>query len=380
VILLKGFLASSSNDAQETFACRANASMERMRGMGYFRDNIERMQGYVPGLQPTGRGFIKLNTNENPYPPSPKVLEAVKGAASDALRRYPDPMANEFRDAVAEGYGVAREEVLGGNAADDLLSIIARSFLGPGDRAVYPYPTYFLYETLCAIQDAEALEIDFPEDYSLPRGLFEAEGKVMFLCNPNSPSGTAVPPREVKRLAEGFDGIVVVDEAYADFAEEDCLGLFREHDNVIIVRTLSKSFSLAGMRCGFAVANEDIVSGLAKVKDSFNMDRVSIAAGAAAIADIEYARGNVEKIKRTRSRLSEGLAELGFSVYPSQTNFVLARISDPSAEEVYGHLSEKRIFVRYFDKRNLTDCLRITVGTDGEIDRLLEELSLMLKG
>jgi histidinol-phosphate aminotransferase len=348
--------------------------------MGYFRNNIERMKGYVPGFQPTGGDFIKLNTNENPYPPSPKVIEAIKGAASESLRLYPDPMANRFREAIAEAYGVREEEVLGGNAADDLLSIIARSFLGPGDRAVYPYPTYFLYETLCKIQDAEAVEIDFAEDYSLPPEIFEAEGKVLFLCNPNSPSGTAIPSDEVKRLAESFQGIVVVDEAYVDFADENCLGLARECDNVIVLRTLSKSFSLAGMRCGFAVANENLIMGLGKVKDSFNMDRVSIAAGAAAIADIGYARRNAEEIKRTRSRLRAGLEELGFAVYPSQANFVLARIAEPRAEKIHEYLSERHIFVRYFDKRCLRDCLRITVGTDEEIDRLLEELAGMLKG
>jgi len=347
--------------------------------MGYFRRNIERMSGYVPGFQPGGDEFVKLNTNENPYPPSPKVLEAIRGALGESLRLYPDPMSNPLRDKVAEVYGVKREEVLAGNGSDDLLSMISRCFLGEGDRAVYPYPTYLLYETLCRIQNAEPVEVDFEEDYGLAPEIFGAGGKVLFLCNPNSPSATTVAPEEVRRLAENFDGIVVVDEAYVDFAEQDCLRLAGSCENVVVLRTLSKSFSLAGMRCGFAVANEEIIMGLAKVKDSYNLDRLSIAAGVAALSDLEHMRNNVERIKKTRARLSDGLKGLGFMVYPSQANFVLARTSEAAASGIYNRLAEERIFVRYFDMRRLKDCLRITVGTDAEVDRLMGELAEIVK-
>jgi len=272
------------------------------------------MQAYVPGFQPEGDGFVKLNTNENPYPPSPRVIEAIRAAAAESLRLYPDPMSNAFRDKVAETYGFRREQVLAGNGSDDLLSMISRCFLSPGDKAVYPYPTYLLYETLCRIQDAEPVEIDFNDDFSLPAEMFKAKGKVLFLCNPNSPSATMVPPDEVRRLAESFPGVVVIDEAYVDFADTDCLDLAKTQANVIVLRTLSKSFSLAGMRCGFAVASEDIINGLAKVKDSYNLDRLAIAAAAAALSDLPHMRRNVELIRATRAKLTAGLRGLGFHV------------------------------------------------------------------
>lgn len=342
--------------------------------MSYLRAHIDAMEGYVPGEQPQGGQYIKLNTNENPYPPSPKVLQALRGACNEDIRLYPDPMANRIRDKAAALFGLRREHVLVGNGSDELLTIITRSYAEEGDRIVYPYPTYTLYRTLAQLQNARAVEVDFTEDYGLPEELFIPEARLTFLANPNSPSGTVVPMEHIAEIAQCTKGVVVVDEAYVDFTEGDGVRLIHDYDNVIVLRTLSKSFSLAGMRIGIAMASETLIEGMIKVKDSYNVNRLSIVAGEAALEDIAYMRSNAEKIRATRARLTEGLTALGFYVYPSHANFILARVEHPRASYLYEELKRRRILVRYFDQRRLKDCLRITIGTDAEMDRLLVEL------
>ncbi len=347
--------------------------------MPYFRPNIERLEGYQPGKQPAAADFIKLNTNENPYPPAPAVQEAIRREIGEALRRYPNPMADPLREAAATAYGVPVESILAGNGSDDLLTMILRSFVDPGDRVAFPYPTYTLYETLTRIQDGEPAAIDFNPDYSLPSGLAAARAKVTFVSNPNSPSGTMAPKEELDALAKELEGILVIDEAYADFAEFHCLDLALKHPNVIVLRSFSKSFSLAGMRLGLAFAAPQLIEGLTKVKDSYNVNRLSIAAGAAALAHIDEMRRNASRIKATRARLTEELTKLGFYVFPSQANFVLARAGDAAqARRLQQQLEARRILVRYFDLPRVDDCLRITVGTDAEIDALLAALRELL--
>lgn len=347
--------------------------------MSFFRDNIERMDGYVPGEQPQGGGYIKLNTNENPFPPSPKVSAAVKEAASSSLRLYPDPMATGVREKVAEVLDTRPERVLVGNGSDELLGLIARAFLGPGDKVVYPYPTYLLYKVLADIQDAKGMEINFNEDFSLPKDIVVKGAKVTFLCNPNSPSGTMVWPDEVARLAKLIDGVLVADEAYVDFADANCLSLVESNPNVIVLRTLSKSYSLAGLRLGFCIAQEEIIEGLIKVKDSYNVDRLSIAAAVAALDDQEHFKNNLEKVREIRSYLSESLREMGFFVYPSQANFVFARCKDAAAaREIYEQLKRQKILIRHINYDGFEDCVRISIGTREEIDTMLEALSEVL--
>ncbi|MDO8136521.1 MAG: histidinol-phosphate transaminase [Candidatus Brocadiales bacterium] len=344
--------------------------------MNFFRKNIKKMTAYVPGEQPQEPGYIKLNTNENPYTPSPRVLAALKEAASSSLRLYPDPMATQVRKKVAEVLGTRPERVLVGNGSDELLGIIARSFAGPGDKIVFPYPTYLLYKTLAEIQDAIPVEVDFPEDFSLPRGIVVKGAKITFLCNPNSPSGTMVWPEEVSQLARQIEGVLVIDEAYVDFADTNCLSLVEEHPNVLMLRTVSKSYSLAGLRLGFCIAQEPLIEGMLKVKDSYNVDRLSMAAGLAALDDQEHLRTNLAKVRETRAYLTESLREMGFFVYPSQANFVFLRCQDSrTAREIYEQLKSQRILIRHLNYRKLEDCLRISVGTPEEIERLLECLS-----
>ncbi len=334
------------------------------------------MSGYVPGEQPQDGQYIKLNTNENPYPPSQKVIIALKDEVNEKLRLYPDPGAMSAREKVAEIFGTRPEMVMIGNGSDELLTIIVRSFVGEGDKVVYPYPSYLLYKTLSEIQDAEECVIDFLEDYTLPEEIVVEDAAVTFICNPNSPSGTMVPVEEVSNIAGRIDGVLVVDEAYVDFADDNCMRLVDKHQNLIVLRTLSKSYSLAGMRLGFAVAHEGLINGMMKVKDSYNVDRLSMASAVAALGDQKTFRENVTRIKETRERLIDSLIKLGFFVYPSQANFAMIKCRDANkAREIYQELKKRKILIRYIEQPRLEDCLRITVGTDEEIDALLDNLA-----
>jgi histidinol-phosphate aminotransferase len=349
--------------------------METKTRSNYFRKNIEGMAGYVPGEQPQDGVYIKLNTNENPYPPSPKVLATLKETINDKLRLYPDPNAVIVKKKVAEVFSTKPERVMIGNGSDELLTIIVRCFVDEGDKIVYPYPTYLLYKTLSEIQDARTCTVDFLEDYSLPEEILVEGAAVTFICNPNSPSGTLIPADKVSDIAGKIDGVIVVDEAYVDFADDNCLRLVDKHPNLIVLRTLSKSYSLAGMRLGFAVAQEDLIKGMTKVKDSYNVDRLSMASAVAALDDQETFRENVARIKKTRRHLINSLKKLGVFVYPSQANFVMIKCRNVNnAKEIYQELKKRKILVRYIDQPRLDDCLRITVGTDEEINKLLEKL------
>ncbi|MHC4787790.1 MAG: histidinol-phosphate transaminase [Planctomycetota bacterium] len=349
--------------------------------MNYFRENIERMKGYEPGFQPREPGFIKLNTNENPYPPSPRVAEAIRDASGEGLRKYPDPMAQRFRQAAAEALGTVPERILCGNGSDDVLNVALRSFCGEGDAVAFPRPTYTLYETLARIQGARAVTVEFPEDYSLPPALAQTGARLTLLCNPNAPTGTVVRPAQLAELAEALEGVLLIDEAYVDFADQNCLDLVEAHGNVIVARSLSKSYSLAGLRCGYAVAQEPLIEGMTKVKDSYNQDALAIAGAAAAMSDQDWLARNVQQIRATRDRLTEELNRLGFHCWPSRANFVLARAPEgQDAGLLYRRLFERKILVRYFHAPRLDDCLRISVGTESETDALLSALQDIMAG
>lgn len=344
----------------------------------YFRSNVQVMSGYLPGEQPGDGGFIKLNTNENPYPPSPKVYAALREGIGPSLRLYPQPMSDSLCAAAAAVYGVKKESVLAGNGSDELLSIILRAFIAAGDRVAYPVPTYSLYDTLVEIQAGVAARVPFPEDFAMPEELARQDARVTILCNPNAPSGTLVPLREIAKLACEVAGILVVDEAYVDFAASEgasAIPLTQQLPNLIVLRTLSKSFSLAGMRIGLAFASAEIIAGLHKVRDSYNLDRLSIAAGAAALEDMAWMKRNAARIQRSRQRLASGLKRLGYQVHASHANFILARRRDKNLRPVYEELKRRKILVRYFDTPDLRDCLRITVGKPKEVRALLDELA-----
>ncbi|MGE0821445.1 MAG: histidinol-phosphate transaminase [Candidatus Binatia bacterium] len=335
------------------------------------RPTIRQMRGYVPGEQPQDKRYIKLNSNENPYPPSPRVLEALQSAISGDLRLYPDPVANRLRDKAAEVYHLTREHILVGNGSDDLLTMLMRTCVGPGDRVAYPVPTYSLYDELVTMQDGEIVQVPFAEDFSLPPQLATVDAKLTILCHPHAPSGTLPSFSQVDALAQKVKGILVIDEAYIDFADETALPLLRTYPHVVILRTFSKSFSLAGMRVGLAFGHPDFIKELLKVKDSYNVNRLSIIAATAALEDYAWMQRHVDQVRATRTRLTTALREFGYFVYDSHTNFILARKKGLNQESIYLALKDHGILVRYFSAPELADCLRITIGSDEEIDQLL---------
>jgi histidinol-phosphate aminotransferase len=349
--------------------------------MSIFRDNVEKMTAYVPGEQPpAGSKVIKLNTNENPYPPSPAVAAALRAEIGDdgaRLRLYSDPVATDLRAAASEITGFPAAQILAGNGSDELLALIVRAAVEPGEAVLYPYPTYVLYETLAEAQGARHETVSFGRDFALPRELLGSKAKVLFITTPNSPSGTSHPVAALGELADSVpDSLVVIDEAYADFAEENALSLAKLKPNVVVLRTFSKSYSLAGMRVGLLFGSSEAVEAIGKIKDSYNLDRLAIVAGAAALRDQAWMKTNRAKILATRRRLDEGLTALGFEVLPSSANFVFARLgSDARAKGAYQFLKSRGILVRYFDRPLLADGLRITVGTDDEIAALLVSLA-----
>jgi histidinol-phosphate aminotransferase len=344
----------------------------------YFRPNITALAGYVPGEQPEDGGVIKLNTNENPYPPSPKVRAALRKAIDASLRLYPESRSDTLRTIAGSIYGVKPANIVAGNGSDELLSMLLRCFVGPHDRVAFPVPTYSLYDTLVAIQDGLPAPVDFPPDFSLPSALAEQSAALTFLCNPNAPSGTLVSLQQIEKLARSLPGVLVIDEAYVDFAGSEgvsSIPLIQRLPNLVVLRTFSKSFSLAGMRIGLAFASEHIISGMMKVKDSYNVNRLSLIAATAALQDLPWMTRNARRIQRTRKRLTTGLVRVGYDVYPSHANFVLARKSGRNQKGVYDELKRRKILVRYFDIAGLQDCLRITVGTNSEVQTLLREMS-----
>ncbi len=346
-----------------------------------FRPEILAMDGYTPGEQPQVGKFIKLNTNENPYPPPPGIHAAVEEALARGLQRYPDPFANAFRIRAAEVLGLpSRDWIMCGNGSDDILTIVTRAFVGAQDRLRLPYPSYILYRTLAQLQGATWEEVPFQNDWSLSPD-FSAKAdrlKLAFLPNPNSPSGTLISPAEVQELAGKIPCPLLVDEAYGDFAESNCLSLVAGNEHVMVSRTLSKSFGLAGLRFGYIVAQPQVIEQLMKVKDSYNCDSLSIAAATAAISDQAWLEQNRTKIIATRGRLEQRLAVLGFTVTPSQANFVWCLPPKRNSKELYERLKQAQVLVRYMNYPGWGDGLRISVGSDEQIDALLSLLAGMV--
>jgi histidinol-phosphate aminotransferase len=341
-----------------------------------FRDAIRSMAPYVPGEQPRqGQRLIKLNTNENPFPPSPRVRRAVLEAIrADALRLYPQPNADDFVAAAARRFGMPRPMILAGNGSDELLAMLFRATLGPGDRVAFATPTYSLYRTLASIQEARVVAPMLGPNFELPvEELAAADAQLTIVCSPNSPSGTVVPRPRLEQLARRIgQRLLAIDEAYVDFAEENALRLARELPNVVVLRSLSKSYSLAGMRLGLCFARPEVIDELRKVKDSYNLSRVAIAAGAAALADEAWMSRNLERVKRARASAVKLLIRMGFQVPASSANFVLARMPGLDLGPLAAGLRKRGILVRHFaDSR---DGIRISIGKPSEMRSLFAAL------
>jgi histidinol-phosphate aminotransferase len=345
--------------------------------MSLVRRQVERMAAYVPGEQPKVAGLIKLNTNENPYPPSPRVLETLRAAIDERIRLYPDPTSSSLRAKLGKIYGFDAEEIIIGNGCDDILNLCVRAFCGECEKLAYFWPSYSLYSVLANIQGAAQVELPLDENFQItahtPLLAKLAGVKLVFITQPNAPSGVWLQRVELQRVIEETQGVVVIDEAYVDFASENCLDFVREYENVVVARTFSKAFSFAGMRVGWAAGSRELIAALNKVKDSYNVSRLSQLGAEATLDEWDYFRGNVKKICATRERTGSALAKLGFFIYPSQTNFVFARPpASLTAKQWFDGLRTRNILVRWWDADRIRDFARVTMGTDEEMDKFLE--------
>jgi histidinol-phosphate aminotransferase len=343
------------------------------------RKTLQGFEPYTPGEQPPdGEGWVKLNTNESPVPPSPRVIEAIKSAANDALRLYPSPTAAPARDAIARRFGLRSDQVTVGNGGDELIELCFRAFVDAGDRVAFPTPTYPLLEPLCRIH--EAIPSRHPTELmsELPPSLGPDPAPLKFIVNPNSPTGALFEMEAVETAVAASTGIVAIDEAYVDFAPRSALPILSRHDNVVLLRTFSKSYGLAGLRIGFALGSSEVIDALDSVKDSYNVDRLAIAAAVAAIEDEAHHQRLVQEVTENRSSLSAELIGLGFEVVPSSTNFVFARPPRPAITVVEA-LREHRILVRHYDREPIAGWIRVTVGTRDQHEKLLAALKEILK-
>jgi histidinol-phosphate aminotransferase len=346
----------------------------------FLRKGLAGFRPYVPGEQPPdGEGWVKLNTNESPLAPSTKVIEAIKAATDESLRLYPSPTAAPAREAIAKHFDLDVSQVTLGNGADELIEMCLRAFAGAGDRVAYPTPTYPLLEPLCRLHDAVPSPNPSNDMFTWSSELMDDPAPLKFLVNPNSPTGTWHGGTSVERVLVRSKGVVVLDEAYVDFAFESQVALLAKHRNLLILRTMSKSYALAGMRIGYALGSPELVADLDAVKDSYNLDRLAIVAAKAAIEDEEHHRKIVDHVVAERRWLELQLHELGFEHSPSEANFVFVKPAPGNAAAALADaLRERRILVRHYDRDPIAGWFRITVGTRDQHERLLEALREIL--
>lgn len=349
------------------------------RQMAMVRECVRKMTGYVPGESSKSSTVVKLNQNENRYSPSAKVLAAIQQALH-SLDLYPDSTSRGVREAAAKVYGVRPEEVMATNGSDEMLRILFQSCCDPRDAVTSFYPSYTYYETLAAMQDADYRLIDFEGEFHIPDRLDLSGSKLAFLVNPNAPTGTVFPESEVRRFIESVtDGIAVVDEAYADFCGQTAIPLIREYKNLVVVRTFSKSYSLAGLRAGLGFMNRELLEQFEKVRDYYNVDRLAQAGAEAALLDQEWLRTVSGKIIATRERTIKTLTGWGVKAYDSGANFILVRLSSPEmAEDIFKRLRDMNVLVRYFRSRGVSDCLRVSIGTDADMDAFLTAMEKII--
>lgn len=338
---------------------------------------------YVPGEQPGDRKYIKLNTNENPYGPSPHVLEAIRNAADDSLRLYPDPTCDMLVSAAAESYGVRKEQIFTGNGSDEVLAFSFMAFFNPGRTIVFPNITYSFYPVYASLFHLDYAATPLDSEFNIPAEQLARSSGGVVIANPNAPTGRAMPLSVIRSVLDGNpDTVVIVDEAYIDYGGESVAGLIDEYPNLLVVRTFSKSRSLAGMRIGFALGDKELIRALESVKNSFNsytLDRLAIVAGTEALKDAAYYREITDKIIATREWFISGLRKRGFDVTESAANFVFASHEKVRAEKIFRELRETGILVRYFNKPVIDNHLRISIGTDDDMVRVMEALDRILR-
>ena len=342
-------------------------------------ESVRKLDPYTPGEQPKAKHVVKLNTNENPYPPSPQCADVLKAFDLDRLRRYPDPVFTALRARLAKIWKTVPERIFIGNGSDEILTLAAKAFVEDSETIGSLDPSYSLYKTLAAIRNVPFIPTPLKGDFTW-NGKIATQGtplSLFLLTNPTAPTGTFTPAEVVAAAAKRFKGVLLVDEAYADFARTNCVPLATaaKNRNVIVMRTLSKSFSLAGLRLGYCIGPEDLIDALYKVKDSYNVDALAQAVALAALNDLKWMRANVSKVRRTRTHVAKELARRGWDVPPSESNFLFVRPAHRPAAELFEALRAQNIFVRYFKGPRTGDRLRITIGTDAEMDTLLAALA-----
>jgi len=343
------------------------------------RANISRIAGYVPGEQPRGQKLIKLNTNENPYPPAPEVGAALQSFAWQDLRLYSEPSAACVREAASAEYSLPAEQILCGNGSDDLLTIAVRTFVDQGQPLAYCVPSYSLYPVLADLQGASHQPVHLDNDFQVPEdAAAQARGaRLLLLARPNAPTGTSTARSRLEKLCREFQGVVWIDEAYADFADDHCLDFVSRYPNVVVSRTFSKSYSLAGLRLGLAFAAPGLILEMNKVKYSYNVDALTQCLGSAALRASAYMRENAARIRETRDWLSGQLRQLGCVVLPSQANFLFAR-TPLAAEQVFADLRRDGFLVRYFKLPRISEYLRITIGRREDMQAFVDCLKKIL--
>lgn len=344
----------------------------------FWNSRVRGLEPYVPGEQPQMQRLVKLNTNESPFAPSPHALEAIRQAADERLRLYPDPEGTELRQAVADFYRIQPEQVFVGNGSDEILAHIFHGLFQPDEPVLFPDITYSFYPVYCGLYGLESRTVALDEQFRIPPDGFGAPNGGVIFPNPNAPTGLAMPLAQIESiLGANPDRVVVVDEAYVDFGAESAIALIDDYPNLLVTQTLSKSRSLAGLRVGFAVGHPDLIEGLQRVKNSFNsypLDRPAQAGAVAAMKDRDHFERTRTAVMAERDRLTSGLEALGFEVLPSSANFVLTRRPGSDAAQISAQLREEGIIVRHFNKPRIEEFLRITVGTPEQTDELLAAL------
>lgn len=334
------------------------------------------MQGYTPGEQPADPQVIKLNTNECPYPPSPAVRKALQDMDFEKLRLYPDPVNLALRERIADLHGCGPDQVFVGNGSDETLALCTRAFVEDDGAIGYFEPSYSLYPVLAQIRAVATRPVELgPEfEWSMPA---DYQANLFFLTTPNAPTGIQYPKAKICAFCAKNRGVVVIDEAYVDFARDHCMDLALEYENALVLRTLSKSYALAGLRLGYIVGAAPLIAELFKIKDSYNIDRLTQTVALAALSDQAYMRDLVERIRTTRAQTTSRLESLGFRVFPSETNFLWVKPARLTAAEVFQRLRERNILVRYFGGVRTRDYLRITIGTDKQMQALINAMQDM---
>lgn len=352
----------------------------------YWSRTLRQIEPYIPGDQPKGVRLAKLNTNENPYPPSPNVISAIKKAADDTLRLYPDPNCDELKGTIAHYYGIGKDKVFVGNGSDEILAFCYAAFFNPDEEILFPDITYSFYPVYSTLFGIPFREIRLNDDFSVPVKDFTVNNNGIVLPNPNAPTGRYLDTESILEIVKynlAQKKVVIIDEAYIDFGGSSIVPYINEFPNLLVVQTLSKSRSLAGLRIGLAMGSEGLIEGLSRIKSSVNsytIDRLALVGAIEAFKDDHYFRSNCKKIIATRDRISNDLTRLGFEVIPSKANFIFVKHPTVKASELLAKLKERTIYVRHFNKPRIDNYLRISIGTDPEMDQLVGAMGEIVKG